>query len=275
MRARTVSFAVVAAAVAVVVVTLTAVASPAQAQLGRQPFRWVDRPIQAPAATFRFDAYLLFDSSYFGAPYRRHNRLFFFGGVGAGITDDIEIGMTPQEWPSWWHGWWFYRAGGLLPLELAPEFDYLNPSFHFQYRFLHEQAVELAFRVEMVLPVQAGSDFTLELGVPLLVRLGDVGRLDLGFYLGLVFSDPTAVYSRIPIGLSFNITPEFFLGVNSGVNFDFDGNAWVPFGTLFGFTFGPSTAPIGDAKFGFQLPDVEVGFDFWQIFGGATFYVYL
>ena len=125
------------------------------------------------------------------------------------------------------------------------------------------------------MPVQPGSDFTLELGLPLLVRLGRIARLDLGFYLGLIFEDEVHPYSRIPIGLSFNVTDTFFFGLNSGVNFDFRGHADVPFGTLFGFTFGPGAAPIGDVRFGLQLPDVQVGFDWWQIFGGATFYIYL
>jgi hypothetical protein len=158
-------------------------------------------------------------------------------GAGFGITDDLEAGAT------------------VLPLQLSPDFAFGNPTAYGRFRFLRG-SFELGGELSVVLPVQGS--FGLTVGLPMLIHVGEVGRIDTGVALGLVFSDPLGKNLLVPIGYAHNVTPNVFLGARTGLgvpNFKFDALT-IPLGVFGGYTLasGAGNSPALDAFLGFDFP---------------------
>lgn len=159
-------------------------------------------------------------------------------GGGYGILDDLEVGAT------------------VLPLQLAPDFEYGDPSIYGVFRFLRG-SVDLGASLSLTFPVQG--DFVMAPGVPVLFHLGESMRLDTGLFVPIVFDSPdTYAVLSIPVRFSVNVIPELFLGASTGlemVEFDPDFTT-IPLGFHAGYTIaqGDTGGPLLDLMAGFRFP---------------------
>jgi hypothetical protein len=197
------------------------------------PFR--DRPLVLPERTLRVDGDLSFRFRNDPAP---NVVLLDLGGAG-GVVRDLELGTI------------------LIPLEIAPDTNYRDPWFYALYRFQAGQ-VEFGIRGAITLPIDG--DLALDVGPPLLVRLGPYGRLDTGFFLTTVFGDRTRFHGRIPLALAFQVTNELFLGPEMQISFPTFSDVHLMLGGFVGW----SLAPHG------LLADLVAHLRFWDINGGGN-----
>src|ERR1019366_1049337 len=161
------------------------------------PLRLVDRPLTLPSGVLRGDlgfSYLRFGSA---------------DGAGAsvsggyGITDDLEVDAT------------------VLPLALAPALQYGNPTVSGTYRFVHERAVEVGGSLGVTLitrDTQLFGNATLAPSVPVLLRLGDLARIDTGVVLPITVGGPSTLAGLwIPATATFQILDPLYLGATTGL----------------------------------------------------------
>jgi hypothetical protein len=95
---------------------------------------------------------------------------------------------------------------------------------------------EAGIEGRMFLPAEAGSDFGVMFGVPLIVHLGHVARLDMGVYVPVLFYSPVDAYISAPLDLWVQATNRLWLGLMSGVVLHASANhAAVPFGFGLGY----------------------------------------
>jgi len=162
----------------------------------------------------------------------------FVADVSYGISDDFEANIIA------------------VPVVLSPDTKYGNPVLSGTFRFL-KTAVELGVHAGFVIPVQSGSNFQLNLGVPALFGLTDTTKILSGLYFNLDFGDSTIATLRIPIEFAVNLTPQFFLDVFTGISmFDVDpDNLAIPLGVGLGYTLAASAdSPLADLFVRFQFP---------------------
>ena len=253
-------------------------AGTAHAELGQATPRYADRSMTLSKGTLRIDGgpsdFGLLDSGAING--RRGLRIGDSGaagsdtyvslGVGAayGIIDGLEVGAL------------------VLPLQFAPDGvdAYQNPEAYVRYRFLTGN-VEVGAQVGAQVPVVDGSDFGLSFGLPVLVRLGTMGRLDTGAEVELQFADPDMIASLdIPLALNFSVTENILVGGRTGFylyDFDFDFYS-IKLGVQGGYTIQKG---IADITAWFQFPNFLSGkgvgdgisADAWEVGVGGNFYV--
>jgi hypothetical protein len=157
-----------------------------------------------------------------------------------------------------------------LPLALSPDADIGDPRLGATYRLLRG-ATELGGRVTLALPVQG--DFGVELGVPVLLRLGDKARLDTGAFLGLTFGDTLGKGLLVPAAFSFQLMPELVLGAGTALNlpdFDLD-RAVMPLSLGATYTLANGSSPFVDIGLTFSLPAFlglgggDISTDLWTV----------
>lgn len=166
-----------------------------------------------------------------------------------GVLDDFEISAV------------------VLPLQMLPSVAYKSPRFEATFRLL-KGVVELGARLGMTFVRQdEAQGVAIETGVPVLIHLGDVGRIDMGVFVPMDFNTGTAVSGdltgqsktgaavsddlpgqstaiglRLPIQLLYNVLPTFYLGARTGVGTAHVSDAGrhldVPLGILGGYSFG-------------------------------------
>jgi len=227
--------------IALAALATVSAASSAQAQqvapAQQLPLSFARRPLTLTRNTLRVDAEFVIS----------HTEVTFLGttssstgvglsaGAGFGITEDLEVGAT------------------VLPLTLSPDFQYNRPSVYGTYRFLRGD-VEVGARLALSLPING--DFGINVGVPVLLHLGDTMRLDTGVFLQLTTSDPLGKSLNIPLAFTANINPNLFIGARTGLLFpDFDG-LMMPLGAYVGYTIagGDGSTPLADITGAFDFP---------------------
>ncbi len=116
-------------------------------------------------------------------------------GAGYGLTDDLEVSVT------------------LFSIEVSPAFQNTDVSFESRYRFLRGGVeMALAFFVASRDPVAGPSG--LGLGVPMLIRVGDVGRFDV--IPAVVLTDPGPTLD-VPIFYEHQLSENVGVGLHTGV----------------------------------------------------------
>jgi hypothetical protein len=146
-------------------------------------------------------------------------------GLGYGITDDFEVG------------------GVLLPLQAFigstdGEVGFGDISLYGQYRFVRGD-VEVGARLDVTLPTRSWSTLErpvwLGFGIPVLLRLGDVARIDTGVQVAMrlnpefgstlnaagspllrTYPLPTRSATGVPFVLTVNATEQIYLGLRTG-----------------------------------------------------------
>jgi hypothetical protein len=184
-------------------------------------------------------------------------------GAGFGIMDDLEVGAT------------------VLPLQLDPEVDYLDPSVYGIFRFLRGN-VEVGAGLAFVFPVQG--DFGIVPAIPVDIHIGDNMLLGTGVRLPILFADPDPIVSlEIPAEFAINVMPSLFFEARTGFlipDFDFDFFT-IPLGIAGGYTIASGTGgPLADVTLAFGFPAFlqpasdgdAVVTNLWTLVLGASFY---
>ena len=255
--------------VSVVAVLLAALLAPAlaAAQYGAQPVPYARRPLTLPDATLRFDLPLIWtivdDDEAF---YDDRDTLEFMGGLGAGITSDFQIDAQVLPYR-------FTRPSTYAPVSFWQY--YLGaPALGLTWRFARGD-FEAGLRGDFLLPVN--HEFGAQIGVPMLVRLGEIMRLDTGPYLLLYFTDDPSTRIMAPLSLAINVSPTVFLGPETGLVI-WDGDyVEIPFGFFVGVTIRGTQNPVVDLRGRIRTVDIDDDgpLQVWQLDFSATIFAYL
>lgn len=95
--------------------------------------------------------------------------------------------------------------------------DVANPEFRIRGALVDSAVVELALEGRATLPIEQGSEFALQFGMPVWFHLGRSVRLDTGVYVPVAFYDPTLVAVSAPLDVWIQCTPRLWLGPTTGV----------------------------------------------------------
>lgn len=192
--------------------------------------RWAERSLTMPGRTLRLDLappdFAMLDSGALGEGYGFRiaghdddddddtDQLVITSGVGLayGITSSVELG------------------GKLLPLRFAPDPDYLDLELYLRWAFVRSRAADVGMQFVLQLPTDNPRLFGMGFGIPVRIRMGEVGRLDFGVDFELLIADlddDGEVEARgnvdLPFALSFSVTERFHLGGQFGLLvWDFD-----------------------------------------------------
>ncbi len=237
-------------------VVLLGVAPPALATTSRLPATYVERDLVTPEGTLRFDAghrWPFYDGQFKHVIHPGDDSQFLNPGVTYGFGTDVEAGLV-------------------LPLSISPETDLEDPRIHALYQFERGQVDVGVFGS---LRLGLFDAWLLTGGVPVFFHWNDNLRLDSGGFLQMSFGDGQAVGLVIPLQLAFQVSPDVFLGPETGfILGDLSGanSVAVPAGAFVGYTFGGAGATFGDLYGRFRIPNVEGGADVVELMVGAEFY---
>jgi hypothetical protein len=175
---------------------------------------------------------------------------FLVPGAGYGVVDDLEL-------------------GAVWPLQLSPQLNLLDLSAYGKYS-LQRGSVEVAAYGEVRVPIEA--DLELTFGIPVFVHLSDAMRLETGGFIRLSFADDTAVTLLAPVSLPIQVSPEVFVGPETGIEIrDFESVA-IPLGVLAGYTLGGGISSIGDLFARLTFADISHGADTIRFDVGAELF---
>jgi hypothetical protein len=175
---------------------------------------------------------------------------FLVPGAGYGVIDDLEL-------------------GAVWPLQLSPELNLSDLSAYGKYS-LQRGSVEVAAYAEVRVPIEA--DLELTGGIPVFVHLSDTMRLETGGFIRLSFADDTAVTLLAPVSLPIQVSPQVFVGPETGIEIrDFESVA-IPLGVLAGYTLGGGISSIGDLFTRLTFADISHGADTIRFDVGAELF---
>jgi hypothetical protein len=179
---------------------MIAAALPALAQDGqtggaaRYPTRYADRPLNLPATTLRANLDLSIENTSLGALGGGSQLgVGLLGGAAFGVTDQIEVGAT------------------FLPLALSPNAKYGDIPLYGQFGITKD----LALRLTLNLP--AATEFGLTVGGTYAIR-ADALRVDVGAAFAIRAFDPFVYGLQIPVIASYNVMPNLYLSLETGLN---------------------------------------------------------
>jgi hypothetical protein len=115
---------------------------------------------------------------------------------------------------------------------------FANPELRVRGAIVRSTIVELALEGRAALPVNTGTEFGAEFGVPIMFHLGDAARIDTGIWVPVTFSTPIDTAFSAPIDLWFQPTRRLWLGPMSGFVFHNVNNQLnIPLGFGLGYQF--------------------------------------
>ncbi len=218
----------------------------------RQPVPYVERHITLSYHTLAPDISV----SAFGQA-KQNPSVFLMSGIHIGIVDQFEVEATPHAF------------------RLAPHGGYFYPSFGATWNFLQTRAFDMAVRARFFIPVDTASNTngkphaTLVGGVPMIIHLGTIAKIDTGATVSMRFDKSTVVglvdttaspfylEPGIPVKFVFQPADAAFLGFTTGLSvYDFNKAAAttaIPLGFQAGVTTTSNKKPAADfgAKFDF------------------------
>ncbi len=141
-----------------------------------------------------------------------------------GITSDVE----------------FSASAPLRYDEGLGDWTYLDPIGELTFKVVESEGWEAGLRVGVLLPVTSNAGAAVRLGVPVLLRLTDVLRLDAAAELMWTFQKPKSAGVRVPVGLTWQPASWLFTGLGAAPNVGVGGRSKTsvdPF-ALLGVTLG-------------------------------------
>lgn len=141
-----------------------------------------------------------------------------------GITSDVE----------------FSASAPLRYDEGLGDWTYLDPIGELTFKVVESEGWEAGLRVGVLLPVTSNAGAAVRLGVPVLLRLTDVLRLDAAAELMWTFEKPKSAGVRVPVGLTWQPASWLFTGFGAAPNVGVGGRSKTsvdPF-ALLGVTLG-------------------------------------
>jgi hypothetical protein len=138
---------------------------------------------------------------------------------------------------------------------------FTNPEIRVRHHFLALEIIELGWELRVMPPLASGTSFGLMPGIPLVVRIPRLLKVETGAYVPLVFSKDIDSGLSVPVAVWLQLG-DFFLGPQSGVRFERGGPS-VPFGFGVGYTLG------GMLDLKAQLFSLRINDDFAKSLGGG------
>jgi len=228
------------------------------------------RGITLPGGTVRGDA--TFGLSHISiSGFGSDTATFFSLGAAFGIMDNLEAGISGYRQGSMSTG----VGTGALPFQLTKDFNFGLVTPYARYRLLHDQMLQLAAELTLVLPTASGSDFGIMLGVPFRLMLAQMFAIDTGVYFTSTFADSTINSLTIPLGFIVNVMPALFLLARMNFTYsDFDARILgLDFGG--GYTIESNGRPMLDIMATFGFPGLLVNgntfTELWQLNVTAAF----
>lgn len=123
------------------------------------------------------------------------DQLWLRGGVVFGLSPQLEAGAL------------------FLTFRFTPDFAYSNFPVFITYSWTLGR-VDIAARFSFLTPVEEKA-WSFNPGMPVLVRL-DRARIDAGVFLPVLTEDGASLGLNVPVRATFNLSPRWFVGVESG-----------------------------------------------------------
>lgn len=242
---------------------------------GDYPVRLVARPQTIPARTLRLDGEFVVNGlsaciTVLGTT--RCESATATGlnlGAAFGVTNELEVGAT------------------VVPLQLTESFAYRNPSLYARYQFFRNAGMQAGVELSATIPVQDGSKFGLQLGVPYWYAFSDMFQLRTGAFYALTLTDPVSHGVTVPLVFNLNFTDNVHGALRTGVNLPFQNTGdtlSIPLGVEGGFALaGDNNRPLLDLVASFSFPlflvpgssgDV-VNTSLWQLGLAGRFYLFM
>lgn len=244
-------------ALSVTLASALLVPSMAEATTSKFPVKRVDRTLTTPDSTLKLDAgerWPYYDGQFKHVAIEDAGDLQFINpGLTFGITPDFELGFV-------------------TPVRVEPGTDFEDPRVHLLYQF-ERGRVDLGLFAGV--RVGAFGNWRVTGGVPVFFHWKDNLRLDTGGFLQFNFDDATYVSLTAPAEFVFQITPNFFLGPETGVTFvNMFNNGFdlvVPVGGVIGFSIDSTGGLLGDMYARVRTPDIEAS-NVLEVMLGLEFY---
>jgi len=172
---------------------------------GQDEVAYSQRGITLPAGTLRADA--TFSLLHLSIGTVSDTATFLSLGAAYGIMDNLEVGVSGYR-----QGAWSTGAGtGLLPFQLTKDFNLGVVTPYARFRVLHDETLQLAAELTLILPTATGSDFGAMFGVPFRLMLARRLAVDTGLFFRAIFANKTITDLVLPVGATVNLTPALFL----------------------------------------------------------------
>jgi hypothetical protein len=97
---------------------------------------------------------------------------------------------------------------------------FANPEFRIRGALIQGDVVELGLEGRATIPIETGSRFGSEFGMPVMFHIGRIVRLDTGIWVPVVFHDPARVYFSAPLDVWIQATNRFWIGPMTGLVYD-------------------------------------------------------
>lgn len=218
-------------------------------------------------------------------------------GVAISIAEDLEIGFSRYRMGSYPPRGVFPDLGfgpsGLVSMLFAPDVKFGDIPFYARFQPFQNEVAQIAFDAAFRIPSR--TQFGFSMGVPLRFVAADAYAFDTGINFS-VENNPNgpAIWSLgIPFSIVANVTDQFFLKVDSGMEFfDLSGTIrtatsglvdgpfyFIPLGAGGGYTFEAGSSMI-DVFASFRFPSIygftsntsEVRTETWAVTIGLNFY---
>lgn len=190
------------------------------------------------------------ETSFFKAGDNRETDTTLNAGAGFGLMEDLELGVHLVK----------FNDSRLFP-----------PSFYGLFRFLPKEVVELSAFAEIT--PRVGHDPTFLFGMPVSLHFGDSVRLDTGpFILFPLETNIDAVFMA-PLQLPINVTDQVYLGPEAALILpEFEQDVYLA-GFFVGYTIPTAKGAFGDVGGRFRMPNVDAGFDVFQVMAELSIYL--
>jgi hypothetical protein len=219
---------------------------------------YVDRGITLPRHDWSFDIGL-------GIGHRDFNRDINNTYTGAGLNFEMAVAVIQHLELGFRSGLRFGNEGAISGADQYGRlFDrqtyatggdtFANPEFRIRGALVHGDIVELALEGRAVPPIEHGTDFGAQFGMPVFFHFGRAVRLDTGVYIPIIFGNPTATAISAPIDVWIQCTDRLWLGPMSGLRLN---NPTNRLDVSLGFGLGYQITHAVDFKTMFLVPRIN------------------
>jgi hypothetical protein len=178
---------------------------------------WVERPLSLPTghaqiqAGFGFGQYATVDGQHVGSGLNLEAALGlpFFGEVS--LRSGLRFGDSGKLAGADYYGRLFDHETANLGGDA-----WANPEIRLRGTLADLKVFAIGLESRFVVPAASGSDFSIAPGLPMMIRIPEVLRIDTGIFLPIAFTSQTDYTVSIPVQLWIQ-AGEFFFGPMTGI----------------------------------------------------------
>jgi hypothetical protein len=193
----------------------------ATAAVARAEKPWVDRPIALAPVSARFEAgvgfgqYAAADGQKFGTGSNLEGAvgLPFFGEIGVRTGYAFGDGGKQGARADYYARLFDHETAN------AGNDAWANPEIRVRGELVDLKVFAIGLESRFVVPLANNTDFSVAPGLPMVIRIPSVMRIDTGVFVPIAFTDQTQYTISIPVAVWFQVE-DFFFGPMSGVRFN-------------------------------------------------------